>query len=134
MPRALLALLFLFSFGLSLAQGLPRVQELEEREVYWFLANRVKEVVSVGLPPKGVAEALKEKRLTLVLGREEVPSWAKGARVHRLGGTPMSGWFLLGDGRFFVAKKEGKYLVLESPETVAVIWGYLSAALLSERR
>jgi len=132
MPRAL-ALLFLL-VGLSLAQGLPRVQELSEREVYWFVVNRVKEVVSVGLPPKGLSEALKEKRLTLVLGREEVPSWAKGAKVYRLGGTPMSGWFLLADGRFFVAKKEGKYLVLESPEVVAVIWGYLSAALLSERR
>lgn len=121
-----LALLFLSP---ALAQGIPQVQELSERELYWFLVNRTQEVRVVGLPPAPLGEALKGKRLTLVLGREAPPPWAQGARVHRLGGTPLSGWFLLADGRYFVGPKGGRYVVVESPEVVAVVWGYLGAAL-----
>jgi hypothetical protein len=124
--RGLVALLFL---GLALAQGVPRVQEVGEREAYWFLVNRTREVLVVGLPPAALAEALKDKRLTLLLGREAPPSWARGARVIRLGGSPMAGWFLLADGRYFLAPKEGKYVVVESREVVATLYGYFAVAL-----
>ncbi|GGN00046.1 hypothetical protein GCM10007092_12540 [Thermus composti] len=123
----LLALLFL-ALAPALAQGLPQVRELSERELYWFLANRTQEVVAVGLPPASLGEALKEKRLTLVLGREVPPPWARGAKVVRLGGTPMAGWFLLADGRFFVAPKGAAFVVVESPEVVAVLRGYFAVA------
>ncbi|MGC8968932.1 MAG: hypothetical protein ACP5JV_11655, partial [Thermus sp.] len=113
----------------ALAQGLPQVRELAGRELYWFLVNRVQEATVVGLPPASLGEALKEKRLTLVLGREAPPSWARGARVVRLGGTPMAGWFLLADGRFFVAPKGEAFVVVESPEVVAVLRGYFGVAL-----
>ncbi|WP_448568548.1 hypothetical protein [Thermus sp.] len=136
MARLLLALL---TASLALAQGVPRVQELTEREAYWFLVNRTQEVLVVGLPPASLAEALKDKRLTLLLGRETPPSWAKGARVIRLGGSPMAGWFLLADGRYFLAPKavhlgeggpkEGKYMVVESREVVATLYGYFAVAL-----
>ncbi|AEG34744.1 hypothetical protein Ththe16_2391 (plasmid) [Thermus thermophilus SG0.5JP17-16] len=126
----LLALLFL-ALGPALAQGLPQVRELSERELYWFLANRTQEVVAVGLPPASLGEALKEKRLTLVLGREAPPPWARGAKVVRLGGTPMAGWFLLADGRFFVAPKGGKYVVVESREVAATLYGYFAVVLSS---
>ena len=124
------ALLFALALLLpALAQGLPQVRELSERELYWFLANRTQEVVAVGLPPASLGEALKEKRLTLVLGREAPPPWARGAKVARLGGTPMAGWFLLADGRFFVAPKEGKYVVVESREVAATLYGYFAVVL-----
>lgn len=113
----------------ALAQPLPQVRELTERELYWFLVNRTQAVQVVGLPPASLGEALRGKRLTLVLGREAPPAWAQGARVHRLGGTPLSGWFLLADGRFFVGPKGQGYVVVESPEVVAVLWGYLGAAV-----
>lgn len=131
-----MALLFL---GLALAQGLPSVHTLSEREAYWFLVNRTREVLVVGLPPASFGEALREKRTTLVLGRENPPSWAQGARVVRLGGSPMAGWFLLADGRYFLAPKavhlgeggpkEGKYMVVESREVVATLYGYFAVAL-----
>ncbi len=117
----------------ALAQGLPQVRELSGRELYWFLANRTREVVAVGLPPASLGEALKEKRLTLVLGREAPPSWAPGAKVVRLGGTPMAGWFLLADGRFFVAPRGEAFVVVESPEVVAVLRGYFAVALAGGR-
>ncbi len=117
----------------ALAQGLPQVRELSGRELYWFLANRTREVVAVGLPPASLGEALKEKRLTLVLGREAPPSWARGAKVVRLGGTPMAGWFLLADGRFFVAPRGEAFVVVESPEVVAVLRGYFAVALAGGR-
>lgn len=114
---------------LALAQGLPQVKALGERDLYWFLVNRVSEVKVVGVPPAALGEALKEKRLTLVLGVEKVPEWAKGARVYRLGGGPLSGWFLVADGRYFVGPGEKGYVVVESPEVVAVVWGYVGSAL-----
>jgi hypothetical protein len=126
MARLLLALL---TASLALAQGLRRVHTLAEREAYWFLTNRTQEVLVVGLPPAALGEALKGKRLTLVLGRENPPSWAQGARVVRLGGSPMAGWFLLADGRYFLAPKEGKYMVVESREVVATLYGYFAVAL-----
>ena len=126
MARLLLALL---AASLALAQGLPSVHTLSEREAYWFLVNRTREVLVVGLPPASLGEALKEKRLTLVLGREAPPPWAQGARVVRLGGGPMAGWFLLADGRYFLAPKEGKYMVVESREVVATLHGYFAVAL-----
>jgi hypothetical protein len=126
------ALLFALALLLpALAQGLPQVRELSERELYWFLANRTQEVVAVGLPPASLGEALKEKPLTLVLGREAPPPWARGAKVVRLGGTPMAGWFLLADGRFFVAPKGGKYVVVESREVAATLYGYFAVVLSS---
>jgi hypothetical protein len=117
----------------ALAQGIPQVRELSERELYWFLANRTQEVRVVGLPPASLGEALKEKRLTLVLGREAPPSWARGAKVVRLGGTPMAGWFLLADGRFFAAPRGEAFVVVESPEVVAVLRGYFAVALAGGR-
>ncbi|WP_236622582.1 Beta-galactosidase C-terminal domain [Thermus tengchongensis] len=75
----------------ALAQPLPQVRELTERELYWFLVNRTQAVQVVGLPPASLGEALKGKRLTLVLGRENPPAWAQGARVYRLGGRPFPG-------------------------------------------
>jgi len=129
MARLLIAL---FAASLALAQGLPSVHTLSEREAYWFLVNRTREVLVVGLPPASFGEALKEKRLTLVLGREAPPPWAQGARVVRLGGSPIAGWFLLADGRYFLAPKEGKYMVVESREVVATLYGYFAVALGGE--
>jgi len=129
MARLLIAL---FAASLALAQGLPSVHTLSEREAYWFLVNRTREVLVVGLPPASFGEALKEKRLTLVLGREAPPPWAQGARVVRLGGSPIAGWFLLADGRYFLAPKEdqaGRYLLVESREVVATLHGYFAVAL-----
>lgn len=83
----------------------------------------------MGVPPKALGEALRGKRLTLVLGTEALPEWAKGARVYRLGGGPLSGWFLLADGRFFIGHKGKGYVLVESPELVAVVWGHLGSAL-----
>ncbi|WP_342664353.1 hypothetical protein [Thermus islandicus] len=124
-----MAISFSLLLSLALAQGLPQVRELPPRELYWFLVNRVQEAMVVGLPPEGLGEALKGKRLTLVLGREALPSWARGARAVRLGGSLVAGWFLLADGRFFVAPKGQAYLVVESPEVVAVLRGYFAVAV-----
>lgn len=126
MRRALFLLPLLL---LALGQGLPQVKELEERDLYWFLVNRVREIRVVGVPPKALGEALRGKRLTLVLGTEALPEWAKEARVYRLGGGALSGWFLLADARFFIGHKGKGYVLVESPELVAVVWGYLGSAL-----
>lgn len=129
--RRLLAVLTLLSLGL--AQGVPQVREVDENTAYWFLVSRVNEVVVLGLPPARIAEALVNKKVTLVLGNEAVPSWAQKARVVRLGGGRMGGVLILGDTRFLVAPKGGKWVILDHPATVAVLWGYLGAALGSLR-
>lgn len=127
---------FLFLFvllGLGFAQGVPQVREVDENTLYWFLVSRVNEVVVFGLPPVRLGEALRDKKVTLVLGNEAVPSWAQRAKVVRLGGGRMGGVLILGDTRFLVAPKGGKWVILDHPATVAVLWGYLGAALGSLR-
>lgn len=125
--RRLLAVLTLLSLGL--AQGVPQVREVDENTAYWFLVSRVNEVVVLGLPPARIAEALVNKKVTLVLGSEAVPSWAQKARVVRLGGGRMGGVLILGDMRFLVAPKGKGWVILDHPGTVTVLWGYLGAAL-----
>jgi len=119
--------------GLTLAQSLPQVREVDEDSLYWFIVNRVQEAFVVGLPPERVGEALRRKRLTLVLGREAPPAWAREARVVRLGGTPFSGTFILADGRWFLGRKAGQgkpvWVIVESPEVVAVLRGYFGAVV-----
>lgn len=121
------AVLALLSLGF--AQGVPQVREVDEDTAYWFLVSRVNEVVVLGLPPARIAEALVNKKVTLVLGNETVPSWAQKARVVRLGGGRMGGVLILGDMRFLVASKGKGWVILDHPGTVAVLWGYLGAAL-----
>lgn len=126
MRRAWALLVFLGLAGL--AQGIPQVQEVGEREVGELLA-RTREVISLGLPPESLREALEGKRLTLVLGSEAPPGWAKG-RVVRLGGGRMGGVILLADGRYFIGRKErGRWAVVDSPHLVAVLLGYFAPAL-----
>ncbi|WP_135256420.1 hypothetical protein [Thermus caldilimi] len=119
--------------GLAVAQGIPQVREVDEDQAYWFVVNRVREAFVVGLPPEQVGEALRTKKVTLVLGTEAPPKWAQGARVVRLGGTPFSGMFILADGRFFLARKMERgrvvWLIVESPEVVAVLRGYFSVVV-----
>jgi len=105
------------------------VREVDENTAYWFLVSRVNEVVVLGLPPARIAEALVNKKVTLVLGSEAVPSWAQKARVVRLGGGRMGGVLILGDMRFLVAPKGKGWVILDHPGTVTVLWGYLGAAL-----
>ncbi|WP_243027850.1 hypothetical protein [Thermus albus] len=113
--------------GLSLAQGLPQVREVDEGTVYWFLVNQAQEVFAVGVPPERIGDALKGKRVTLVLGSERPPAWAREARVVRLGGTPFSGGFLLVNGRYLVGQKSRTlWLILDSPQVVAILMGYFS--------
>ncbi|RTH01843.1 hypothetical protein CSW50_08780, partial [Thermus scotoductus] len=74
---------FLFLFvllGLGFAQGVPQVREVDENTLYWFLVSRVNEVVVFGLPPVRLGEALRDKKVTLALGNEAVPSWAQRAK------------------------------------------------------
>jgi len=126
--RSLAVLSFLFAF--AFAQGLPQLaREVDEDTVYWFLVSRVNEAVVFGLPPARVGEALRDKKVTLVLGSEAVPSWARGAKVVRLGSGRMGGVLILGDMRFLVAPKGRAWVVLDHPATVTVLWGYFGAAL-----
>lgn len=114
---------------LALAQGVPQVREVDEDTLYWFLVNNTREVLVVGLPPARVGEALRDKKVVFLLGTEKPPAWAKEAKVVRLGGGPLSGFFLLADGRFFVGRKEAKgkavWVIVDSPQVAAVIQGYL---------
>ncbi|WP_253729612.1 hypothetical protein [Thermus scotoductus] len=58
--------------------------------------SRVNEVVVFGLPPVRLGEALRDKKVTLALGNEAVPSWAQRAKVVRLGGGRMGGFSFSG--------------------------------------
>lgn len=131
MRRALLSLVVLL--GLALAQGLPQVKEMDDGKAYSFLLHRTRSLFVVGLPPKGFEKALVGKEVVLVLGGEAPPAWAKGMKVVRLGGTSMSGSFILADDRYFIGRKEEKgktvWVVVDSPYVVAVLRGYFSLAL-----
>lgn len=129
-----LKVVFLLALAPALAQGLPGLREGSLEEAYWFIANRTQEVLVVGLPPEPLVKALEGKRLTLLLGSEKPPAWARDARVVRLGGSPMGGFLLLADGRYFVAQRDPKtWVMLENPQVVAVLWGYFSLALQAGR-
>jgi hypothetical protein len=49
----------------------------------------------------------------------------------------MGGVLILGDGRFFVARKEVKgkefWVILENPQVVQILQGYFQAALVGLR-
>ncbi|WP_114313561.1 hypothetical protein [Thermus caldifontis] len=125
--------LLVLLLGVGLAQGLPQVREVDEDTFYWFVVNQVREAFVVGLPPERIGEALKGKRVTLVLGSERPSAWAREAKVVRLGGSPFSGGFILADGRWFLGRKveKGKavWVIVDSPQVVAVLRGYFSLAV-----
>jgi hypothetical protein len=135
--RRAFGILLLF-WAMALAQsGLPGYREVDRNTAYWFLVNRVSEALVIGVPPVEIGRALENKRVTLVVGSEPLPSWASRWKVVRLGGGKMGGVLILGDGRFFVARKEvrGKefWVILENPQVVQILQGYFQAALVGLR-
>ena len=135
--RRTFGILLLF-WAMALAQGgLPGYREVDRETAYWFLVNRVGEALVIGVPPAEIGRALENKRVTLVVGSEPLPSWASRWKVVRLGGGKMGGVLILGDGRFFVARKEVKgkefWVILENPQVVQILQGYFQVALMGLR-
>ena len=126
-------LFFTFTFHAMGQTGMPQVREVDENTLYWFLVNRVNQVVVLGLPPERIGRALENKKVTLLLGNEKPPAWAGKARVVRMGGGPMGGVLLLADNQFLVGRKAEKgrevWLIVESPPMVQIIQGYFQAVL-----